>query len=192
MKKSILLFVLVVASIKILAQSNPGKARISVEIDPSTFVFKGYAFHVRVQPKNSQHLLLGAGTYAMNFPDVLVNLNKNNKDMGWQVRLNQGYGLFGEYHFSDVNKKWFVGTQLAIQQYTIAQENTPGEADYTTMLAMALGGYTWQPFNVPIYFKFWGGMGYTTKIAGENTLGNSSYNIAPLLFFGALHVGYTF
>ena len=169
-----------------------GKTRISVEIDPATFVFKGYGIHLRLQPKNSAHLLLGLGAYAMDFPAVLVNLNQENKDMGWNVRLNQGYGLFSAYHFSEVNRKWFVGGQLAWQEYKVQKENVAGEAKFSNMLLMGLGGYTFQPFDFGLYFKFWGGLGYTGKIGGDSFIGRDVYDISPILMFGALHIGFTF
>lgn len=184
---------IIVISISVSAQEKEtDKTKFSIEIDPSTFAFQGYGIHLRVQPKNSEHFLVGVGTYAMNFPSVLVDLNDKNKEDGWDVRLNQGYGLFGEYHFSEVNKKWYVGAQLALQEYKIQKDFFDGESKYSTMLLMALGGYTWQPFEVPVYFKFWGGAGYTGKISGENFIGNAEYDVAPILFFGALHIGYTF
>ncbi len=192
--KSIALATLLITSFGAAAQEGEEtqKTKFSVEIDPTTFPLRGYGIHLRIQPKNSDHLLLGAGTYAMNFPKVLVNLNKLNRDFGWHVRLNQGYGLFGEYHFSEVNKKWFVGTQLAFQQYKIQKDFYDGESTYSNILIMGTGGYTLQPFDFGLYFKFWGGVGYTAKIAGENTIGNAEHDIFPVLLFGALHVGYTF
>lgn len=174
------------------ANSSNKKASFSVEIDPMTFGFKGYGFHLRMSPKNSDHLLLGLGAYAMDFPSVLVDLNKKNKDQGWSTRLNQGYGLFAEHHFTEVNKKWFVGGQLAIQEYKIENETTDGSEKFSNFLLMAYTGYTWQPFDFNLYIKPWMGIGYTSKVTGENVLGGKTYDIAPILMFATLHVGYTF
>ena len=171
--------------------TSSSKTEYSLEIDPLTFGLNGYGIHLRIKPKNSQHLLLGIGAYAMDFPSVLVDLNENNKGMGWHVRLNQGYGLFGEYHFSEVNKKWFVGAQLAYQEFKIEKDFYDGESKFSNVLVMGMGGYTLQPFEFPLYFKFWGGVGYTDKVSGENTIGNAEYDISPVLLFGALHIGYT-
>jgi hypothetical protein len=57
---------------------------------------------------------------------------------------------------------------------------------------MGYGGYTLQPFNFPLYFKAWGGVGYTSKIGGTNVLGDQEYDISPIAVFVTLHLGYTF
>ena len=195
-KKSVLIIALISSNIGIYAQKNEqkqNKTEISVEIDPATFGFKGYGIHLRIKPKNTEHLLIGIGAYAMDFPNVLVDMNKNNKDKGWNVRLNQGYGLFGEHHFSEVNKKWFVGGQLAIQEYKIENKTISNHSEnFTNSLMMAYGGYTWQPFDFGFYIKPWAGIGYTSKISGTNSLNNSEYDISPIMMFATLHLGYTF
>lgn len=194
--KLILTFAMTIALGSIVnAQENQSndKTRFSIEIDPATFILDGYSVHLRVQPKNSNHLLIGAGVYAMDFPDLIVEFNPENKDEGWDVRLNQGYGLFGEYHFSEVNQKFFVGTQLSIQQYKIENENEVGTEEFNNFLGMAYAGYTIKPFNSnSLYFKPWAGIGYTTKVSGETKIGDSEYDVAPVLMFATLHVGYTF
>ena len=194
-KKSVVMMALISINIGIYAQKNEQKqykTKISVEIDPATFGFKGYGIHLRVKPKNSERLLLGLGAYAMDFPDVLVNLNKNNKDKGWNVRLNQGYGFFGEHHFTEVNRKWFIGAQISIQEYKIENESISGSEKFTNFLAMGYFGYTIKPFKNNMYIKPWAGIGYTSKISGNNTLGNLEYDISSITMFATLHIGYTF
>ncbi|MCB0630079.1 MAG: hypothetical protein R2824_15060 [Saprospiraceae bacterium] len=171
---------------------NESRTEFSLEIDPATFVFSGYGVHFRVKPKNSDHLLLGIGAYAMDFPDLLVDLNANNKGKGWDVRLGQGWGIFGEYHFSEVHRKWFVGTQIGVQKYRIKNTSLVGEENYTNSLVMGYAGYTWPIFGDRLYLKPWAGIGYTAKIAGSNTLEQIEYAIAPLTMFATLHLGYRF
>jgi len=194
-KKSVLVIAIISTSFGIYAQkseSKQNKTEFSIEIDPATFGFKGYGIHLRIKPKNSDHLLIGFGAYSMDFPSLLVDMNKNNRDKGWSVRLNQGFGLFGEYHFSEVNKKWFIGGQLAIQEYKIEKESFNGNEKFTNSVLMAYGGYTWQPFGFGFYIKPWAGIGYTSKISGTNYLDNSEYDIASIMMFATLHLGYTF
>lgn len=179
---------------KATAQSTDrtdGKTKYSIEIDPSTFAFKGYSAHLRIQPKSCNHLLYGVGIYAMNMPAFFVDMNSKNTDKGWQVRINKAIGIFGEHHFSEVNKGFFVGSQISAQQFLIENVNQNGNEKFTNGLIMGYGGYTLQPFKYPLYFKAWGGVGYTSKISGENVLGGQEYDISPLSVFATLHVGYT-
>ena len=195
MKKTTLIVVIFLAGFGALAQQDKqeqNKTEISVEIDPITYGFKGYAIHFRIKPKNSEHLLIGAGIYAMDFPDIFIDFNKKNKDKGWEIRLDQGYGLFGEYHLSKVNKKWFVGGQLAIQEYKIENKTIIGSEKFTNILAMGYFGYTIKPFKNNLYIKPWAGVGYTSKISGNNTLENLEYDISSITIFATLHIGYTF
>jgi len=174
------------------AQTDNEGTKISVEIDPATFVFSGYSLHLRIQPKGYDHLLLGIGTYAMDMPSVFVDFNKNNKGLGWDVRLNHGYSFFIEHHFSKTNEKWFVGGQAGIQDYTIEKDNTDGSKKFKSALLMAYSGYTFRPFNFNLYIKPWAGIGYSSKISGSNILNGNEYDISPITMFATLHVGYTF
>jgi hypothetical protein len=169
------------------------KTTFSLETDPSTFVFKGYAFHLRIKPANSMHLVIGAGTYALDLPDLLVDMDPKNKDEGWDVRISSAYSLFGEYYFEKANYNWFVGLQAGIQNYKINNSNLGNEeSKYSNLLLMPSIGYNWHPFKLPLYFKPWFGLGYTTKISGSNIIDESEYNINPLVPFVTLHIGYTF
>ena len=168
------------------------KASFSIEIDPATFVWNGFSIHARFQPKNSRHLLVGAGAYGLDLPDFLVDLNPKNASQGWEVRINQGLSAFGEYHFSEVNRKWFVGTQIGVQTFEIENSDVSGSNQFNNLLAMGYVGYTVKPFGDKLYFKPWAGVGYTSKIAGENRLAHLEYNIQPITMFLTLHVGYTF
>ncbi|HAN00328.1 MAG TPA: hypothetical protein DCQ26_17170 [Marinilabiliales bacterium] len=196
-KISFLAFVVIfgMSNFNATAQSTDltvGKTKFSIEIDPATFAFNGYSAHLRIQPKSCNHLIYGVGIYAMDMPAFFVDMNSNNADKGWQVRINNAIGIFGEHHFSQVNKGFFVGSQISAQQFLIENDNQSGDEKFTNGLIMGYGGYTLQPFKFPLYFKAWGGVGYTSKISGENILGGQEYEIAPISVFATLHVGYTF
>ncbi len=166
--------------------------KFSLEVDPATFAFNGYSFHIRVQPKGCDHLLVGFGTYALDMPDLLVDFNSKNKNKGWNVRINQGYSAFAEHHFLEVNRKWFVGTQIGIQEFKLENDATVGSEKFTNFLGMMYAGYTWKPFKNNMYIKPWAGFGYTSKISGTNTLGTLTYDISPITMFVTVHIGYTF
>ena len=195
--KTILLATLTIIGLSttaVKAQDNPTESRMtfSIETDPSTFAFKGYAFHIRVKPKNSEHFVFGAGTYALDLPSLMVDMNAENMSKGWNVRINSAYSLFGEYYFKEANRKWFVGMQTGVQNYKNTNDNIVNkESNYSTLIVMPSVGYNWHPFKFPLYVKPWFGLGYSSKISGDNSFDNLQYNISPLVPFITLHVGYT-
>jgi len=60
--KSILLSAFLLTTVTGFAQATEGQSTFSIEIDPATFAFKGYGFHLRYKPKNSDHFQFGIGT----------------------------------------------------------------------------------------------------------------------------------
>jgi hypothetical protein len=191
----VLLSIISFSSTTLLAQekTTTNKTTFSLETDPSTFLFKGYAFHIRIKPKNSNHFIIGAGTYALDLPSLMVDMNKDNKNKGWNVRINSAVSLFGEYYLEEANKKWFVGLQIGVQNFKNTNDYIPNkESKYSNLLIMPSIGYNWHPFQSPLYVKPWIGIGYTSKISGDNSIDNSNYSIASILPFVTLHLGYTF
>jgi len=168
-------------------------AKVLVETDPATFAMEGYAVHLRVKPESIKQWALGFGVYALDFPDILVDLNSKNKNKGWDVRLVQGYGPFMDYYFSEDRRGWLVGVQAALQRFRLKNTSvSSSEASFTNLLIMPRVGYQWFPGKSGFYLFQWFGMGYTTKLHGNTELGTLSYNVAPSIFFGTLHVGYEF
>jgi hypothetical protein len=166
---------------------------ISIETDPSTFLLKGYALHLRVKPAKSAHFQLGAGIYALDFPSLMINMNSANKDKGWSLRLKSAYALFGEYYFKEGGEKWFTGLQAGVQNYKITNATASGKSSsYSNFLLMPSVGYNWHPFKVPFYVKPWAGLGYTAKVSGNNSIEGTEYKIAPIIPFVTVHAGYTF
>lgn len=192
-KFKIIMFVVALVSTVVSAQKSETKSTLfSVEIDPATFAFKGYSAHLRIQPKSWDRSLIGIGIYAMDVPELLVNLNTKNKDKGWNVRLNRGLGLFGEYYFTETNNKWFLGAQMSLQEYKIKNKHASGNNEFSNLLLMGYFGYTFKPFKNNFYIKPWAGFGYTSKIKGDTSINNLEYDVFPIAMFATLHVGYTF
>lgn len=172
--------------------AEPEAPAFALEIDPATFAFAGYGVHARFAPERFPHLTMGAGAYAMDFPDLMVALNPENAHEGWKVRLDMGLGLFSEYHFAAINRGWFAGTQAGIQRFKIEKEDAAGAARFTNLLLMGYGGYAWRLFGSGFYVKPWAGIGYTSKLSGETGVGGARYGILPVTGFATLHLGYMF
>lgn len=193
-KKKAVLFAFLCLALNLTAQeSEPDKTKVALETDPATFVFHGYAAHIRVKPKTSKHWMLGAGIYGLDLPNPMVNMNQDNKNKGWNVRITNAYGLFGEYYFGTAGNKWFLGLQTSLQNYKITNDHLQGqESKYSNLLLMPSVGYVWQPFKMPIYIKPWAGIGYTAKVLGTSEIEGYQYRISKILPFATVHVGYLF
>lgn len=169
------------------------RSRLSVEIDPVTYLFTGYSFHLRYQPMFSERFLIGAGTYAMDLPQTFVGLNRLNRDRGWNVRIRSAYFLHGEFYATEANHRWFIGEQVGFQRFMVSNDREgSGSARFNNLLLLTYVGYSWHPYKGSFYIKPWVGLGYTTKVDGLNMAGSMDYNISPLYVFATFHVGYSF
>lgn len=193
-KKKTVLFALFCLALNLTAQeSDSERTKVALETDPATFVFHGYAAHIRVKPRSIKHWMFGAGIYGLDLPSPMVNINGDNRDKGWNVRITSAFGLFGEYYFGTAGNKWFLGLQTSLQNYKIANDHLHGqESKYKNMLLMPSVGYVWQPFKMPIYIKPWAGIGYTSQVSGSSKIENHRYHISKILPFATLHIGYQF
>lgn len=163
--------------------------RVAFEIDPATFALNGYSLHVRVSPESSPNVRFGVGIYSLEFPQIFVDINPDNKDGDWDVKLKTGIGLFGEYFLDKSRTGWFVGTQIAGQKYDIEDNETSERTHFKTALVMPYGGYKWD-VNENLYLTFWGGIGLVDRIDGDNHLVTNKYDISPTVPYGAVHIGY--
>ena len=173
--------------------SQDYSSRLSFEIDPLTFLYRGYSLHVRYQPMFSKRALIGGGTYAMDLPQQYVNLNRLNRDEGWNVRIRSAYFVTVELYATQANQGWFIGEQIGFQSFKIStDEEISGSANFNNLLLLTYGGYSWHPYKGSFYLKPWIGLGYTDKVDGVNKVGSKRYSIAPLFPFFTFHAGYTF
>ena len=168
-------------------------SRLSVEIDPISFILKGHSVHARYQPMFSEKFLIGLGTYAMDLPEAVLNMNPDNRDKGWNARIRSAYFLYGELYARKGNHGWFIGEQIGFQNFRVSNEReASGSTEFNSLLLMTYIGYSWHPYKGSFYIKPWAGLGISEKVDGINTIGSMRYDVGPLFPFFAVHVGYTF
>jgi hypothetical protein len=168
-------------------------SRLSVEIDPITFLYEGHSLHVRYQPMFTERFLIGIGMYAMDLPEQVIDLNSLNRDMGWNVRIRSAYFLYGELYANEANHGWFIAEQIGFQRFKVTNEKeAQGVASFNNLLFLTYAGYSWHPYKGSFYVKPWIGLGLTEKVDGLNTLGSMEYHISPFFGFLTFHLGYTF
>lgn len=176
-----------------LAVPHPASARTRVllETDPATFALGGFGAHARVVPGGG-HLAVGGGAYALNFPGILVDMDSSNRGAGWNVRLTLGGAVFGDYSFRPGGEAWFVGVEAAVQEYRYTNGNVAGEADATNLVLMPRFGYLWRPFDAGFFLMPWAGLGVQSRVAGSSQVGGRTYDLFPLIPYGAVHLGWLF
>jgi hypothetical protein len=165
---------------------------VLVETDPATFVFHGFAAHVRLRPKALPHWTFGGGAYALDLPSPFVELDPANRGKGWHSRISLGGAAFVDHYFHDDARGLFIGAQVGFQRYRITRDGAPGATDFTALLLMPRVGYTWQPFDAGFYVMPWLGIGTAPRVAGDVTLAGQRYDVFPLVAFATLHAGWRF
>ena len=141
----------------------------------------------------SERFLIGAGTYALDLPETIVDFNRNNRDKGWNARIRSAYSLFGEMYIEKANHGWFVGEQVGFQSFKVSnRQEARGSTSFNTLLLMTYIGYSWHPYKGAFYIKPWAGLGFTNKVDGVNRVGAMKYDVGPLFPFFTFHAGYSF
>ena len=171
--------------------SAQASASVDIEIDPATYAFKGDSLHVKYTPDNAPQWRGGLGTYSMEMPDLLIDLNEKNKNQNWDVEIKRAYGLFAEYYFDPSQQGWFVGGQISQQKFQIEKPSI-NSIEFTKSLFMMNLGYKWKINNSAFYLLPWAGVGYTKTIDNKNERVASGFDVNPVAAFMTVHLGYEF
>ncbi len=168
-------------------------AEISVETDPATFAFEGYAGHVRIQPDGSPWVI-SLGAYSLKFPGIMRKLVIEPSSDSINLKLDSGVGLFVDRYWSAAkNEGFFTGAQVAHHNLTVSDKNAPGsESKYKAVIVMPRMGYRWNIGNSGFYLLPWAGLGFVSTIGDDPKIGNQTYSAKKMLPFGTLHLGYQF
>jgi hypothetical protein len=168
-------------------------AEISLETDPATFAFGGYAAHVRIQ-RDGSPWVISVGAYSLEFPEVMRGLVINPSSDHLTLKLKSGFGLFVDRYLStSKNEGLFVGVQVAHHALELNDNNMAGgPAKYNAVITMPRIGYRWNVGTSGFYLLPWAGAGYVSTDGDDPKIGAQSYSAKQWLPFGSLHLGYQF
>lgn len=187
MKKSIFTLAAVLSAFSL---SSYADTQLALETDPYTFIQGGDSLHLKVSTDSLPNWRFGIGTYSLELPDIIVELNSENDNQDWQVDLTRGVGLFAEYYLDKNQTGWFIGAQVSQQDYQVNSEfNT---AKFSNALFMGSLGYKYHLFDTNWYVLPWFGVGYTKTTSGKTARQAAGYDVDPLVGFATLHLGYEF
>ena len=170
------------------APPPPHPHHVFIETDPATFLFSGFAGHLRWRPAALPHWTFGAGVYAMNLPSIYTKLAAENRGEGWSLRARLGTAVFVDRYLRDTADGPFVGVEAGTQ--TLEASRGGSAARFTTLLVLPRFGYLYRPFDNGFYVMPWLGAGVTTHVAGHTDAAGETYRIFPFIAFATLHVGW--
>lgn len=172
--------------------SSQAESKFYMETDPATFLMKGDSIHFKFSTDSLPHWRFGIGTYSLELPDLLVDLNSDNKNEGWEVDITRGVGFFSEYYFNEDLSGWMLGLQVSEQKMEVVSKELGKAAEFTNGLAMASFGYRYNIEGTNFYVLPWAGIGYAKTIEGKPGRLASTYDQDPWLSFMTFHIGYSF
>jgi hypothetical protein len=171
-----------------------GRPQLRVDVEPVAYILRGYSVHLRVALPPMPRLVAGLGLYGFDLPSALVELDADNRDEPWDVRLTLGYNAFVDYFFGGAaDHGWEAGAQIGLQRYRAENPDAgAGAAHFTNLLLLTRVGYEWHPWRLGFYFFPWLGVGYTREVDGDTRVGDQRYGVSPLVPYGAVELGWRF
>jgi hypothetical protein len=175
-----------------LASHSNAESQFYIETDPATFLMKGDSFHIKYSSTSLPNWRFGLGTYSLEFPSALVDVNSENKNKGWDVEVTRGVGFFSEYYFNESLDGLMVGLQVSEQKMNVSSSKLNESAEFTNGMAMGSIGYRYNFEGTNFYVLPWAGFGYTTTTDGKDERVASTYDQDPWIGFMTFHLGYSF
>jgi hypothetical protein len=170
------------------------KTRISVDTDPSTFLFSGYSFWAMAKPAHTDHLRVGVGGFGLDFPSFIVpTLNRSGED-GWDLSVRAVMGFAG-YQFGN-RRGFYVGAYSGYLESRHRRDDTMGVADRHNITLLPTAGYQWFPFSTGAlkgaYLQPWIGATIWIPVGGTTKLGTHEFKDPHVIPLAAFHIGYEF
>ncbi len=175
----------------LVPQSN-AENKFYIETDPATFLMKGDSFHIKYSSSNLPNWRFGIGTYSLEFPSALIDINGENKNKGLDVEISRGIGVFSEYYFDEGMSGLMVGLQISEQKMNVSSSKLHESAEFKNAMIMSSIGYRYNIEGTKFYVLPWAGFGYTKTTSGKQERVASTYDQDPWLGFMTFHLGYSF
>lgn len=191
-----LVFIMLISA-SVFAQDDNHTDRgdhLSVEIDPSGYVFNGYSVNLIYEHEDLPNWSFGTAFFGFDHPDFLINMNSKNKNKGWNLRTDFGVDLFIDYTLlRHERNRLYVGGIGVFFFNSLENKNYPG-VNHFRQLALGMRiGYRWFPFEgSEFYINPWLALTYIYKTGGSNKINGMEYHISKAAPFPSVHFGYRF
>jgi hypothetical protein len=176
------------------AANDAAPWRVSLDTDPTTFLFDGFSGWAMAKPPGLHHLRVGLGGFGLAFPSFLVlRLNRSGED-GWALRVRAVMGFVG-YQAGD-RKGFYLGAYAGYLESRHTRSDVMGTADRHNVTVLPCVGYQWFPFSAGVlqgaYLQPWAGATIWIPVGGTAALGAHTFKDPYVIPIAAAHVGYEF
>ncbi len=145
----------------------------------------------------------------MEFPELLINLDKANADEGWSRRVDVAFALYLDYAFGSPGDGWHVGVALDLLSSTVGRDGFAQESSFLSFEVLPRVGYRWFPMKyltaamggdgprqdikgLGPFLHPWLGVGPIFALENTPQIGEEAFEESTIQFVGTVHLGWTF
>ena len=161
------------------------KTNFTAAIDVSPFSMGGYSFKAGIVPKSYSKTEVAIESFAMNIPDMVIDLNSKNANAGWNERVSNGLALYIDHKLGSKRSSFWAGVGFVYLNHDI--DNDHVSFNFQQMEYLARVNYKWYPFeNSGFYVNPYMALAGRHKIGGDN----GSYALTPFLVIPSVYLSW--
>ena len=135
-------------------------------------------------PKSNPKYDLSFEVFSIEIPELVINLNPENKDKSWTEKVNYGIALYGDRKLGEKRNSFWAGAGLVYLNQTV---DSPIEHnEYNQLEILGRIHYKWYPFDNGFYVNPYFALAGRQKINGDT----GSYKLAPLMGFLSVYLSW--
>lgn len=182
--KSLLLIAFLVLAGRLNAQDSL-KTHFTLATDVSPFSFGGYSFKAGITPKKTPKMEFALEAFSMEIPEMVINLNSNNIDAGWEEKVDNGIALYIDKKLGSKRSAFWAGAGFVYLNHTA--KNNLETNNYQQMEYLARVNYKWFPFEKSnFYVNPYIALAGRHKINGDN----GNYALTPFLVIPSFYLSW--
>ena len=143
----------------------------SIGTDLGAWALDGHSLILSSVSGNCRILL---ETWGIVVPDSITNLNKDNKDKGWQREITEGYSLHLDTFYGPEDQGWFSGLMFSHFRSEITRRGYEDKVSSKTSEVLLKFGYKW---DLTDHFSLepWIGFGPIWEEVDDSPVGGETY-----------------
>lgn len=192
--RKMLFAILTVATINVSAQDDSltpeRQSYLSIEVDPTPFIFGGYSFSLKYSPVCNNHVSIMGSVYSSSLPDKLLSKENYDKDFR-DVKLNTSYALFADYFLKSNHTGFHFGPSAFFYSKTVGLNESTSILDFKSVYPNIRVGYVYKPFaKSGFYLNPWFNVGKEFIVDGSSIIEGKHYSTGGISYIVAIHLGY--